>query len=130
MAFKDYNLWHKLKTWLHNEKPRVFFHEREIWFCFLGSNIGFEQDGHGDKFLRPVIIVKKFNNEIFLGAPLSETDKKGIYYFHFSFTQGVKSNAILSQIRLLDAKRLKYKAGDISVGDFAELKDKLRQLLA
>ena len=23
----------------------VYFHEREIWFCYLGVNIGSEQDG-------------------------------------------------------------------------------------
>ena len=59
---KDFKGWHKDKEIIHNEKPRVFFHEREIWFTYLGVNIGFEQDGQGDKFLRPVIILRKFNN--------------------------------------------------------------------
>ena len=42
---KDFKKWHKDKEAIHNERPRVFFHEREVWFAYLGVNIGFEQDG-------------------------------------------------------------------------------------
>jgi len=62
---KNYKNWHKKKTKINNEKERPYFHEREIWFCNLGLNIGFEQDGVGEDFLRPIIIIRKFNNEIF-----------------------------------------------------------------
>ena len=40
------------------------------------------------------------------------------------------STAILSQLRLLDSKRLQYKIGNITESDFKDLKTKLRQLLA
>lgn len=63
---KDYKLWEPLKNYLHNSNaPRVFFHEREIWLCHLGENIGFEQGGKAFQFLRPVIVLQKFNNQIF-----------------------------------------------------------------
>lgn len=38
--------------------------------------------------------------------------------------------AIISQIRLIDAKRLKYKMGNTTIADFAILKHNIRQLLA
>jgi len=31
----------------------------------LGKNIGYEQDGNGSGFSRPVLVVKKFNNQMF-----------------------------------------------------------------
>ena len=76
-------------------------------------------------------MLKKFNNEVLWAVPLTRTDKKNKYYFSFSFQEdGSVSTAILSQIRLMDAKRLKYKIGDMKVSDFTVLKNKIRQLLA
>lgn len=132
---KDYRIWTPIKSGLHNaEEARLFFHEREIWFCHLGENIGFEQDGTGDQFLRPVIVVRKFNNEVFWGVPLTRTQKKLPFYFTFSLASeagigGEKSTAVLSQIRLIDAKRLRRHIGYISGNEFTSLKKKLKALL-
>ncbi len=128
MQIKDYNLWHKTKTRLHNESKRVFFHEREIWFCFLGSNVGFEQDGKGEEFLRPVVVLKKFNNQVFWGVPLTSVIKDSKYYFSFEFNSR-KNSAILSQLRLIDAKRLKYKIGVLTESKFLKLTKKLKDLI-
>lgn len=126
---KDYQTWHTKKEFLQDEKARPFFHEREIWFCSLGENIGFEQDGRGEEFLRPVIVIKKFNQEVCWGIPLTKKQKKGQYYFQFLLGEEV-STAILSQIRLIDSKRLQYKIGDLSEADFVEIRKRLTQLLA
>lgn len=91
--------------------------------------MGFEQDGRGVQFLRPVIVLKKFNKELFWGIPLTKNEKVGKYYKSF-LLKGNTSTAILSQFRLIDAKRLKYKIGDIAAVDLAEIKTKIRQFLA
>ena len=78
---KDFLRWHGKKRWLHKEKVRPFFREREIWFCYLGANVGFEEDGSGDEFLRPVVILKRFNRVTFFGIPLTRTIRMGEYYF-------------------------------------------------
>ena len=57
MHQKDFSEWHKIKAIIHHDKERPHFHEREIWFCSLGGNVGFEQDGRGETFLRPVIVL-------------------------------------------------------------------------
>ncbi len=129
MNDKDYTHWHTIKTNVHNEKQRPFFHEREIWFCLLGANIGFEQDGRGQEYLRPVVVVRKFNNEVCRIIPLTKNQKKGMYYFSFSYTTNIVSTAILSQIKLVDSKRLEYKSGDMNEKDFTILKQKLTRLL-
>ena len=129
MNLKSYNVWHKLKTFLHNEKPRIFFKESEIWFCHLGENVGFEQDGKGDDFLRPVVIIRKFNNQVFWAVPLTSKIKDGLYYHNIEFNLGRKNSAILSQLRLIDCKRLKYKIGTLSKSEFLELTKKLKELI-
>ncbi len=127
---KDFQKWNTKKEFLHKEKVRPFFHEREIWFCTLGVNIGFEQDGSGIEFLRPVVIIKKFNNEVFWGLPLTKNLKKSKHYYQF-FIEGQKetSTAILSQIRLVDAKRLQYKMGNIDDKDLVGIKKRLAEFL-
>ena len=128
---KDFIKWHSHKTKIDQIENRPFFHEREIWFCYLGANIGFEEDG-GKDFLRPVVIVRKFSKEIFWGIPLTNTNKKDApYYFSFVFLrEGIehKNTVLLSQIRLIDARRLSYQIGEISKDDFKNLIEKLKRL--
>ncbi len=127
---EDFNHWNEQKQRAHFDKQRPFFHEQEVWFCALGANIGFEQDGRGKGFLRPVLILKKFNNEIFWALPMTKNIKHGMYYVAVSFRENEQSTLILSQIRLVDAKRLVYKAGTIKQQDFETIKEKIGQLLA
>jgi len=127
---KDFDKWHTEKSDLHANKVRPFFHEREIWFCSLGTNIGFEQDGADNKFLRPIIVLKKFNNEVLWCIPLTKRQKNGKHYFQFKFSSNEISTAILSQLKLIDSKRLQYKVGGMKEADFRELKAKLKQFLA
>src|SRR3989338_9336103 len=134
MHKKDYMIWHNIKTNIDNLNNRAFFHEREIWFCYLGANVGSEQDGRGADFLRPVMILRKFNNQIFWGVPLTKAKNKiktktDKYYYPFSFVPGITSVAILSQVRLIDARRLGYKLGEIGERDFASLIKKFKALL-
>jgi len=84
----------------------------------------------GEKFLRPAVILRKFNNEVLWIVPLTKNQKSGPYYFQFSFEEGMISSAILSQLRLIDSKRLMYHKGNIKDVDFDKLKAKLRDLLA
>ena len=131
---KDYQRWHGKKLQI-NELPKPpFFHEREIWFCYLGANVGFEQDGQGEEFLRPVVVLRKFNNEIFWAIPLTKSRKKkkeqtDRYYYSFSFMPEIISVAILSQIRLVDAKRLSRHIGAMEENDFEKLNEKFKALL-
>jgi mRNA interferase MazF len=132
---KDYKTWTPIKKTLNNtDEPRLFFHEREIWYCHLGENVGFEQDGRGDQFLRPVVIIRKFNNDVFWGVPLTRTKKDLPFYFPFIIQSDTeahveKSTAVLSQVRLIDAKRLRRMIGYISEKDIVLLKKKLKALL-
>lgn len=126
---KDFKVWHNKKSRIDEVENRPSFHEREIWYCAIGVNVGFEQDGGGKDFLRPVIVFKKFNNEIFWALPLTHTQKDTKYYFQFIFQGNTQSAAILSQVRLVDGRRLSHKIGDISEEDFEKLAKKFKALL-
>lgn len=127
---KDFQTWHKDKSDMHEEKERPHFHEREIWFTSLGVNIGFEEDGKGRRFLRPVLVFKKFNNESFWGIPITKRIKTGKYYFSLNIEGRGLNNLILSQLRMMDAKRLHYKIGVMNEDNYREVKQKLKHLIA
>lgn len=125
---KKFSEWNELKIQLHNNKKEQYFKERDIFWVSIGVNIGFEQDGKGEIFSRPVLIVKKYGKNIFFGIPLSTQLKEGSFFFDFEL-DGQKSSALLVQARIYDAKRLENKIGKIFVDDFKRLKTKLGELL-
>lgn len=121
--------WHGVKTNINNQLKTQIFYEREVWFCHLGENVGSEQDGKGDSFIRPVLIVKKFNNQVFWCLPITSSNKKNKYNCEIFYWKGKISFVILSQIRLLDAKRLKNKIRSVSKGKFSQITEKLKGLI-
>ena len=130
MNKKDFFTWSAEKEAIHESKPRIpFFNEKDVWFASLGVNVGFEQDGKGRQFLRPIVVLKKFNNETLWGIALTSKSKTGPYYFSFTHDGNRRSTANLSQFRLIDSKRLQYKIGTISSVDFEQLKQLIIDLI-
>jgi hypothetical protein len=123
---KDFDHWNEQKSKLNNMNPSFSFKEREIWFCYLGLNVGYEEDGDARTFLRPVIILKKLSNKTFFAIPLTRTPRFGKEYFTVIDSHGV-SFAMLSQGRTLDGRRLEYRSRIMSEDEFESLK--LRFLL-
>ncbi len=103
---KDFWEWHQKKQQIHDSEGTALFQEREVWWCILGANIGFEQDGRSDLFTRPVVILAKFNLNACLIVPLTAKPKKGKYYFEVGEIDRRKAVAVLSQLRFIDRKRL------------------------
>jgi mRNA-degrading endonuclease toxin of MazEF toxin-antitoxin module len=125
---KDFAKWHELKTKLQARNKEVYFRERDIWFCSIGINLGHEEDGKHEQFLRPVIIFKKFDDDTFWGIPLTSRPSTGVRYFQIFFN-GRISTAMLSQMRIFDKKRFIRKVGEVSEVDFNGLKSKLRRMM-
>ncbi len=127
----DFDSWNKLKKRIDAEKnePDKFPKEGEVWMSGLGKNIGFEQNGSGDNFSRPVLIVKKFNNHMFWVVPLSTKQKNFDFYFNYTDPNSQKVSTILAQMKLISVKRLKRKLYDISDGLFDQMRQKLKSFL-
>ena len=127
---KDFMSWHIAKGKIDKTVKEIYFKEREIWWCSLGLNVGYEQDGKDEDFSRPVLILKQFNLYLFWALPLTTAKKEGKHYFSFEFGDNVeKSSVILSQIRLLDSKRLLRKMGMMGVDDFKKTKNLIKEYL-
>jgi mRNA interferase MazF len=124
-----YNNWNEIKKDILNTHKPIYFNQKEIFMSYVGYNIGFEQNGDKQKnFLRPVLVYKKFSKNLFLGIPLTKTIKDSKFYYSFSFKDDVISTAILSQVRLFDSSRCKYRMGKISTNDFEKLIVKFQKL--
>ena len=128
-----FSQWNQQKINTHFSQKIIGIKERDIVFVRMGQNIGYEQDGKGDEFLRPVVIFKKFNKNMFLGLSLTTKQKENKFHFEFSYANknGLKitNNAIISQLKVFDTKRAKYKAGMILKSDFQELYEKMMEVL-
>ena len=129
MIFKDFDTWNEEKKRLDARKEKVFYHEREIWWCALGTNVGFEQDGTGKNFDRPVVIIKGFSRDVFFGVALTGKKKEGRFYFYLGKVEEEDASAILSQVRLIDTRRLVRKVGMLDEKIFNELKENLKKIL-
>ena len=127
---KQYDKWNIIKKDISNKEKNLLFKVREIFWVQLGQNIGYETDGKGDKFLRPVLIIRKFSKDSFLGIPLTTSSKNDMFHYKFTISSNQKVNyANLSQVKLFDAKRLDHKLGIIDKIEFQELKNKLKILI-
>lgn len=117
---KDFDRWNIEKKRINTEERLVFAYPREVWWCSLGVNIGVETDGKNDNFERPVLILKKFNKDMFWVLPI--TSHAGTDRFHYPIKYVQQDRwVILSQIRTVSSKRLLRKIQVLSEDDFANI---------
>lgn len=129
---KDYGKWHKKKEILNRREDidTIFFREKEVWWVALGANVGFEQDGKGEEFRRPILILKKFNKFVVLAIPLTTRMKKNKYYVSCEVVEDkMPRMAIISQIRLIDTKRFIDKLGVADDGSYLKIKNAIKAML-
>lgn len=120
---KDFNKWNTKKISINDATGKALFHEREVWWCSLGANVGYEQDGSSELFTRPVIIFKKFNLDSCLVIPLTSKTKSGKYYFPVGIVDEKEAIAVLSQIRFVDRRRLAMKITMVNQDTFKRLRE-------
>ncbi len=119
---QEFKEWHEKKSDIQDKPFRTYFHEREVWWCSIGQNVGREQNGKGKNFARPVIVFRKFSNEVFWGIPLTTQPHAGKYYLPIDLGDRKIRTATLSQLKLIDGKRLYEKLGDISKEQHEEVR--------
>ncbi len=107
---------------------RFRFSEREIWWCSIGLNIGDEEDGKNDLFERPVLVVRKFNENIAWVVPMTTVVKNNKFHHTVLYEERYFS-LMLSQIRLMSVKRFQRYIRKLSPYQFALVKAKIILLL-
>ena len=126
---KDFDTWNVHKKRIDSSNKLRYFHTREVWWTYLGINVGYEQDGKNGDFVRPIVILRKFNKQIFLGIPLT-TKSKPNNPFYIEFKHGdQKYSAVISQIKMLDVKRLKRKMYRLDSTQFRKIQKETMNMI-
>jgi mRNA-degrading endonuclease toxin of MazEF toxin-antitoxin module len=124
----DFDDWNVFMQEIEFSEFIPYFQEGEIWWVYLGVNIGHEMGGKGQDFSRPVLILKKYNKSSFLCIPLSTSLKPGKYRINIGNISGKEATVNLSQMRNTDARRLKNKITVLDMATLQMIKRKASQM--
>lgn len=129
---KDYINWGKEKALLNNFGVNKWSKAREIWWASVGENIGVEEDGKGIRQMRPVLVLKVLNEQSVLVVPLTSSSKESKYKISVGTMDigmgQVQNYAVISQLKMLDTKRLDQKKFMVDETIFEEIKKAIRNL--
>ena len=95
--------------------------------CALGENIGTETNGKNELFSRPVLIYKKLSRNTFVGLAMTSKDKSGSWYIPITLHKK-ETKVVLSQIRVMDEKRLYNLMGELDDTDWQKVVDGFKTL--
>ena len=126
---KDFDQWNTVKKVVNSQivSDTFYYYAREVWWCSIGVNVDVETDGKHGNFERPVLVIRKFNKQMFWGVPLTTRPHTGPFYHKVIHEDGV-AWAMLSQLKTFSSKRMLRKVGMITEGDFARIQKKLLSL--
>lgn len=116
--------WTKLKIRIHFSGKSFMVKEKQIWWASIGQNVGIEQNGKNSNFERPILIFKRFNDDQFWILPITSKIKNDKYYYVF-IRDGTQYSVSLSQLRVMDRKRLLRYLDDIKEKDYFKIKEKI-----
>jgi mRNA interferase MazF len=125
---KDFDGWNGIKKIVDNESQNKLYHKREVWWCYLGTNVGFEQDGTGNDRMRPVLILRGFSPQVCIVLPLTTSKKENPYHVFIGEVGKKEASVIISQIKLIDTKRLVDKIGFINTEIFETIRKAVKDL--
>ncbi|WP_419764639.1 MAG: type II toxin-antitoxin system PemK/MazF family toxin [Arcobacter sp.] len=125
--------WYEVKKELTKNERKLGIKSREIFWANIGQNIGYEQNGKGKNFARPVIVVRKLTKDLFLGIPTTTTLREDNDYFHkFKYTtynnEVLNVSALILQVKVFSIKRIMNKIGMINKEDFKVIVEKSKNL--
>lgn len=126
---KDFDQWNQQKKHIDAGAETRLYHQREAWWCSLGVNVGSEQDGAGLEYQRPVLIVKGLSANTCLILPLTTSPSQHTMRAPVGIVDSKQASAILSQIRIIDTKRLVEKIGFIEKETFEKIRKAVKDML-
>lgn len=126
---KDFDGWNAHKKKIDGRIDAPFCHRRELWWCALGTNVGFEQDGAGDEYRRPILVLKSLSKQTFLAIPLTTATKEHPMRPAIGLVEDKEARALLSQMRVIDTRRLVRKIGYLEQEIFYRIRKAAKDLL-
>lgn len=127
---KDFDEWNEVKKRTHEHAECLpLYQARQVRWCTLGINVGFEQDGTGEGYSRPVLILKGFSRHACLVVPLTTSRKENPYHVSVGVVDGKDAFAIISQLRLIDTRRLYLHIATVDVATFDRIRKAVKDML-
>lgn len=132
---KKFDEWNEVKKDAEESNRVIGIKQRGIFWAKIGENVGFEQNGKGDNFARPVLIIKKLTKELFLGIPLTSSIREDSNYFHpFEYHNAangqVKNTALILQMKAFSIKRLMNRTGIMDKQNFEVILEKGKKMFS
>lgn len=128
MDEKDFSKWFEKKPRIHRFGPRPAAHEREIWWCYFGVNIGSEEDGKRSSASRPILIYRKFNRRTVIAIPLTTSAKQSAFHLPIDIEDDLKRFAMIQHMRSIDIKRLHDLIGRATEDSYSAIEDAVLQI--
>jgi len=127
--FKDFDKWNDQKKEIEMEEKTRYCKSREVWWCSMGLNIGFEENGKGEVFRRPVLVLKRLSKNTALIAPITKSSQEHKFRMKVGIISSKNASVIMSQIKTIDTKRLSLKICMLDKKIFVEIKKAFKELL-
>jgi mRNA-degrading endonuclease toxin of MazEF toxin-antitoxin module len=126
---KDFDGWNETNKRTDSRRGAPYYHEREVWWCTLGVNVGSEENGSGEEYRRPALILKGLSIETCLIVPLTTSAKDHPLRVAVGLIGGKQARAILSQMRVIDTKRLVRKIEYLNIDTFERIRKAAKGML-
>lgn len=126
---KDFETWNTRKKQIHLENLYSFYKEREIWWCLLGINVGLEHDGDRIEHQRPVLVLKGLSAHTCFVIPLTSSIHTHPLRIPIGVIGGIEATAVISQLRVIDTKRLVEKICVLDKEKFEITRKAIKDLL-
>ena len=130
---KEFDRWNEKKKQTDKDIGYRRFCDGEIWYCSFGVNLGVEIDGKSESFLRPAVVLHRFNKDMAIVAPTTtkrRDSNAGKYYISSYDEKGLMFLVCISQIRVISAKRLFRKIGSLNMRNLFFLLDKISEMMS
>ncbi len=102
---KQYDEWNEIKKQTQQINFNLGIKAREIYWTKIGFNIGSEEYGKGNEFVRSVIIIRQLTHDLFIGIPTTTTLKGNNDYFHnINYIEKNSNTTISSSAMILQQK--------------------------
>lgn len=127
---KHFDEWSILKQNIDNKIERPPVKKGSVYWCSVGENVGVEYNGKGKEFLRPVLVLKKYSNEVIFGVPLTTKIKNSDWYYTLPHSINNEiSVVVLNQAKTYDVKRFGKSITQVSEKTVTLVLQKLFELL-
>ena len=103
---KDFDRWNKKKKKMELYNHPLSFKEGDIWWIGMGLNIGSEMNGKNALYERPVYVLRKCNQNTFIGIPCTSKKHNGSHMYSLIIENKGIFHLNFSQIRVFSSKRL------------------------